>query len=198
MPDGFAYGNFISFKTGDKGSWHSGKGIKTLSADERKANEERVRAANAARQAAIEIRHSAAAIEAKYLWDSCKPAVTHPYLTRKQIEPNGARISGDDLIIQLISDGKIWSYQKIGPDGEKIYQTGGRKKGSYFPLTSAQEPKDIIIICEGYSTGCSIRQATRLPVVCAMDASNLKPVALEMRRKYPNSKICLACDNDGV
>lgn len=195
-PDGFAFGNFIWFKTGDKSSWHSGKGVKTLSADERKANEARYRLLESDRKARVEARHAQAAIEAQAIWARSKPAVSHPYLERKKIEPNGARVDGDDLIIQLVADGKICSIQRISPSGEKIYLTGGKKKGCYFPLTSAQEKKDTIIIAEGYSTSCSIRQATGLPVVAAMDASNLKPVAMEMRRKYQLSKIIICCDND--
>lgn len=195
-PDGFAYGNFISFKTGDKGSWFSGKGVKTLSKEERSANEARYKQLEAERKAKVEIRHAAAAIEAKKLWDACKPVEAHPYLVKKGIDAHGARIDGDDLIYPGYSNGKIFTYQRIQKDGTKLFLAGARKQGTYFPLTSASEPKNIIVICEGVGTAASIRQATLLPVLSAFDAGNLQYVAKEMRNKYPDSTIILAADND--
>jgi putative DNA primase/helicase len=196
MPDGFAYGNFVSFKTGEKGSWHSGKNNKTLSPEERAAYKERLAEEKKRKQEAQDKRHEEKSAEAKAAWTEAKPAEAHAYLERKGISANGARLSGDNLIIQGVSKGKIWTYQTISPEGDKLFLSGARKQGCYFPITSAKEDKSIILICEGFATGCSIREATGLPVLCAFDAGNLKPVAEEMRQKYPNSKIVICCDND--
>jgi putative DNA primase/helicase len=196
QPDGFAHGNFINFKTGDKGSWHSGKGVKTLTPDERKVNEARFKQLEADRRARTEARHNAAAEAARALWDSLEPATCHPYLERKGIEAHGARIDGADLIYSGTSDGKIWTYQRIQPDGGKLFLTGGKKQGCYYAMTTAAEDKSVIVVSEGVATAASIREATGLPVLAAFDAGNLAPVAKAMRGKYPAARIIIAADND--
>jgi len=52
------------------------------------------------------------------------------------------------------------------------------------------------MICEGYSTGCSIHQATGATVVCAMNAGNIIPVAKLVRAKCPTAQITICADND--
>lgn len=198
LPDGFAYGNFINFKTGDRGSWHSGKSVKSLTAEERKANEARVKALEAERKAKVDARHSEAAIEAKRVWDAAIPAVEHPYLTRKNIKPHGARLDGVDLVYNGMSGGKTWTIQRIAPDGGKLFMPCAKKQGCYHAFTTAQEPKDVILICEGCATAASIREATGLPVLAAFDAGNLVHVAKEMRGKYPKARIVICADNDHV
>lgn len=195
-PDGFSYGNYVNFKTGDKGSWYSGKGVKSLSAEERKANEARYKALETARKAKVEARHKQSAFDAGLLWAKCKPVQTHDYLLRKGIQAHGARIDGKDLIYPGYLGGKIVTYQRIAPDGGKLFLAGGKKQGCYYPLTTAAEPKDTIIITEGIATAASIREACGLPVLAAFDAGNLQHVAKEMRGKYPKAKIILAADND--
>ena len=194
--DGFAWGNFRSFKTGQSGKWHSGKAVKAQTKEERAAIDARIKALQATKQAETDKRHAEAAIEAQRLWNASKPAVSHPYLDRKHIEPNGARIDGHDLIYQGVSDGKIWMYQRITPDGEKLNQTGAKKQGTFFPMTTAAEPKDVICVCEGIATAASVREATGLPVVAAWDTGNLAVVAKQMREKYKTAKLIFCADND--
>lgn len=194
--DGFAWGNFRSFKTGQSGKWHSGKGSKVESKEEKSAREERIKSAEAVKKAATDRRHAEAAIEAKILWESCAPAENHDYLARKGIRAHGGRLDGADLIYTGVSGGKIYTYQRIQIDGTKLFMPGAKKQGCYYAMTTAAEPKDIIIICEGIATGGSIREATALPVLAAFDAGNLNHVAREMRAKYPKSIIIIAADND--
>lgn len=196
-PDGFAYGNFIFFKTGDKGSWHSGKGAKGLSKEERAANKERMERAEAEKEARRQEVYKQKAIEAKALWAASKPAdPEHPYLKRKSIQPNGARQDGDDLIIQMVADGRICSYQRILADGSKYYMAGARKQAAYFPIANAGDDKRVMVLVEGFATGCSVREATNLPIIVCFDAGNLMSVALEIRKKYPTSTLLIAADND--
>lgn len=55
---------------------------------------------------------------------------------------------------------------------------------------------DNIVICEGYATGASIYQATKLPICVAFCARNLVHVARYCRDKYPTSLIIIGGDDD--
>ena len=55
---------------------------------------------------------------------------------------------------------------------------------------------DVVRLCEGWATGASLHEATGLPVVAAMDAGNLGPVAELLRRSYPDAAITIVADND--
>lgn len=194
--DGFAHANYVNFDDNVKGSWHSGKANKTITPDERKANEARLKALREAQATRTAERHAKAAAEAKTLWDSLQEAKGHEYLTRKGIQPHGARLDGQDLILQAISGGRICTYQRIAPDGGKLFLTGGKKSGTFYPFTTATESKDVICIAEGWATAASIREACGLPVLAAWDAGNLVNVAKDMRQKYPQAIIVIAGDND--
>lgn len=197
LPDGFAYGNYKNFKTSDGGSWHCKKGVRGLSKEERAANQARMEQAETDKEARRQEIYKVKAVEAKALWDASKHAEPdHPYLVKKGIQPNGARQDGNDLIIQIAADGKTCSYQRISPDGAKLFMAGARKQGGYFPIANAGDNKSVLIIVEGYGTGASIREATGLPIIVAFDAGNLMPVAVEIRKKYPESFIIVAADND--
>jgi putative DNA primase/helicase len=84
----------------------------------------------------------------------------HPYTARKGIQPHGARVQGDRLVIPLRDvDGTIHSLQFIGADGEKRFLTGGRKAGCYFDIG---QPDGVLCVAEGFATGASIHEATGL------------------------------------
>jgi putative DNA primase/helicase len=51
-------------------------------------------------------------------------------------------------------------------------------------------------LCEGYATGASIYEAYHEPVICALDAGNLLPVAQAIRTKCPTLPIIVVADND--
>lgn len=196
-PDGFAYGNFRSFKTGESGKWHSGKKTNELTEQERQEIKSRIKQIDAERKAVVEKQNLSAAIDCKKIWDESAPAPEdHPYLVRKNIKPHHARINGGNLIFNGLSEKSLMTIQSISPDGVKIFHKGGKKQGTFSPFTTAAESKAVIIICEGIATAASLREATALPVLAAWDAGNLKPVADAMRKKYPDSLILIAADND--
>ena len=58
------------------------------------------------------------------------------------------------------------------------------------------EPGSIVYVVEGFATGATVHEATHTYTVVAFDAGNLKPVALRLRREYPNAHIIIAADND--
>ncbi|MDT4886802.1 hypothetical protein FQZ97_1231960 [compost metagenome] len=52
-------------------------------------------------------------------------------------------------------------------------------------------------MCEGWATGATLHESTGQPVACAMNAGNLKPVALALRAKYGDQvELVIAGDDD--
>lgn len=79
---------------------------------------------------------------------------------------------------------------------DKDYLTDGRKQGCYAPLGKITPETPVILICEGYATGATLHDVTRLPVMVAFDAGNLEDVAQMLRDKLPGTKIVVCADND--
>jgi hypothetical protein len=136
-----------------------------------------------------------AAADAQRRWEQAIPApADHPYLVKKHIEPCGARLEGNALLIPMFDiEGTVQSVQEISPHGRKHNQKGGRRKGCFFPIG---EPGDIFLIAEGFSTCATLHAATGLGVISAGDAGNLGPVAKIMRELCPDATICMCADDD--
>lgn len=122
----------------------------------------------------------------------------HPYLKKKGVISHNLRLrkKGNELIIPLRNDGKIWTIERITEEGGKYLFTGGRKRGSYFTFASPKDDLSLFLVCEGYSTGATIREATGLPTIAAIDSGNLKPVLVGLKAKYPASRFVICADND--
>ena len=141
-------------------------------------------------------RQKEVAEDAAELWAGYAEAPPdHPYLVRKGISPNGARVDGQGLLVIALTDadGTIWSLQTITDDGEKRFMPGGRKRGCLFMIGTVA---DRIVVAEGFATGCSIHEATGLPVAVALDAGNLEPAARALREKWRWVAIVIAADDD--
>ena len=141
--------------------------------------------------------------KALMLWNSLLKPTFHGYLYKKHIDliPNDVRISRyGELIIPLYDvRGNLMSLQFISDDGAKKFHKGCPKKGNFYLFGSLMdEPGDIMGICEGFATGASLYSCLGIPVVCAMDAGNLAPVAILLRMKFPSLKITIFADNDIV
>ena len=91
------------------------------------------------------------------------------------------------------ADGALHSLQFIGPDGDKKFLTGGRKRGCYFAIG---RPGGVVCICEGYATAASVFEATEYATAVAFDAGNLEHVALALRSKFPDTHLVLCADDD--
>lgn len=185
------------------GDWHDPDNWKSwnvdlnaLTLEERqhlKAESEKARNQWQAEQTA---KHNEAAHNAKDIWEQSFILEEHPYLKKKQVNAYAIKAHKSDLIIPLYDvEGKLWSLQRIFPDGRKRFLTGGKKKGC-FHLIGTLENDKLFYVVEGYATGASIHMATGLPVVIAFDAGNIEPVISELRAKYPDSLIIIAADND--
>ena len=193
------HGGFQNWRDGDEWiNWRDGD--EALSPEILAAfsaiREENVKAEAAERQQ----RHKEAASNAATAWNESPPApADHPYLTRKKIQPHGARLRADGhLLLPLIDmdDKQIKSLHSISPDGDKRFLTGGEKKGNCSSIGKVTTETKTVVICEGFATGASIYEATGFPVIVAYDCGNLLPVAIKARKHLPNHRIILAADND--
>lgn len=130
-------------------------------------------------------------------WKPGRPArdavLAHPYLIKKGLPQAAALVHEGFLIVPMRVRGEshdeLVNVQRIAPDGEKRFLTGGRAKGAVYRVgpTKARE----VWLVEGYATGLSLREAFRgmyrdAAVVVCFSAGNLS---------YPGATHVMA-DND--
>ncbi len=127
-------GVFGDFSSGMESTWQASNSMPYTEA-ERQAHRDRIQAMQRQREADMAQRQTHAAHTASTRLMAAKPCTQHPYLDRKGIKPNGAKIEGDKLLIPMrTTDGKLHSLQTIGADGDKLFMPGGRVNGCYFWL----------------------------------------------------------------
>lgn len=191
--DGIAAGCFGSWKAGATHTWSSREPANPLEAEQVR---QRIEQARQRRQIEQQQRQHAAAEYAGRLWrDARRADPAHAYLAAKGIRPHSLRQHGSELLIPLYHAGQLLNLQRIGAEGAKRFLPGGRVKGCYSPLGSI-DPQGTLYICEGWATGATIHESTGCPVACALNAGNLKPVALALRAKYPLINLVIAGDDD--
>ena len=144
--------------------------------------------------------HKETAIKAYKLWGVSDDVEgdDHPYLKKKGVNSYGLRQTRDGklLIPARNIDGKLRSLKFIG-EGEKRFLKDSEKIGCFYVIQGSNLlGEGPIIIAEGYSTAASIHEATGLSVIVAFDAYNLLPVAEGLRKRYKNSLIVIAADDD--
>ena len=144
---------------------------------------------------AVAERHAEARKRSKAIWGRAGEADhDHAYLVNKSVRSHGLRQDGNNLIVPVQDfDNMLHGLQFIGPDGAKKFLLGTVKKSHFFQIG---EPGDVLVVCEGYATGATIREATEHAVVVAFDRGNLRPVAEALRKQHPDVKIIIAADND--
>lgn len=193
--DGIPAGSFGCWRTGFHQTWRADIG-RNLSIAEEAAHRAKVEAMRRDREAEETRRRAEAAQKAVTIWQEAKPAPeNHPYLSAKQIKPQGVKQYGDALVIPMRAGGELHSLQFIGPDGDKRFLSGGRVAGCYFSIGNTKGAV-ALAICEGFATGASIHEATGYPVAVAFNAGNLKAVAQAMREKFPDLPLILCADDD--
>lgn len=192
--DGFAYGWAHSFKEGVTHPWHSKAGRKMSEADKAE-HKRRAAEAKRRRKAEQEAQARKAADKAVRIWEAAQSGTTD-YHDRKGIARHGARVWRDLVVVPMRKDGELVGLQFIQADGSKRFLTGCAKEGSFFSIAKRSDSLDRIVICEGYATACSLRDALGVPVIAAFDAGNLKPVAKAIRKRYPDAAIVIAGDSD--
>ena len=193
-----------NWRTGDEGTW-TARPEKELTAAQRKALHERIRAIRAHNEAEQARRWQAAAKLAISIWNHASPVGdNHPYLQRKEVPAIGLRQTEDGrLIVPLLNQsGKIQSLQFILPDKpaegtDKFFLRGGKTSGGFFSIPAKNGTKDgPLLIAEGYATGASLHLATGHAVLIAFNTGNLEAVARLARARYPDREILLCADTD--
>jgi len=150
----------------------------------------------AAEEAQAKIERDAAATRAAEMWARATTVTSHPYAQRKLIEPEGARMLGDELLIPLRhGPGALVGLQRIKSDGTKLFLKGTPSSGAYTVL-GKPDKQGTVVIAEGWATCCSIRMATGHCVVVAFNAGNLEPVARKIRAALPEARLIIAADDD--
>jgi putative DNA primase/helicase len=218
-------GSFGDWRTGFKTNWRADIG-RPLTSQEKAAYRKRMESARRKREDEKFKRQKEAAIKARAIWKSARPTPgNHPYLVRKSIKANGAKLHKDALVLPVIDfTGKLTSLQFIDAEGLKRLLTGGRKCGCVIPIfytqnahnsknpvrrgisaycaniayrgSKSSEPSRVII-CEGWATGCTLAEDEPASLVlAAIDAGNLKPAALAARRRWPSAELVIAGDDD--
>lgn len=188
--------------------------MRQLTPQERLEAEKRREREKAAREAEIEIEHSAARALAGKIWNASKPATDHPYLTDKGIKPHGVRhyegklilpsatkgrrMAVSDVLIVPMCDvaGTLQNLQLIGRDGTKLFLAGGQRKGVGFAIGSKPKGKCVVLIAEGFSTAATLYEATGCTVVVGFNKDGLEATAKAVRELYPDVHVVVCADDD--
>ncbi len=192
-PDGVPAGSFGCWREGFTQTWCA-MSTADMTQQERDDHKLRINVMQAQRDADKELKHHNARISATAMWTQAAPALVHAYLTRKGIQAYGARVLTGNLLIPMRdTSGTLHSLQTITVDGDKRFHWGGRVTGCYHAIG---KPDGVLIVCEGFATGASIRQATGDAVAICFTAGNVKGVASSLHRKYPELTLIVAADDD--
>ncbi|MFL9876638.1 LPD7 domain-containing protein [Paraburkholderia megapolitana] len=197
--EGTPRGFIQNFREGGGVNWRPGEALAasfTLTPEERTADTQRQHERMAGRLAKQEERAEWMSRE----WATLRVAPDdHGYLVRKGVINHGLKLDRHGNLVMPLRDidDKLWSVQRISPDGNKLFTKDGRTLAC-FSRVGADNPAAPIVIAEGFATSASLYEITGLPVVCALNAGNLKPVAEAFRAKFPDRPILIAGDNDHV
>ncbi len=167
-----------------------------LTAAER--HEARVRVAEQKRRflEAQEAAHRAAALEAKNTFGRGYQVSSHPYLRSKGVGAHGIRVLCGALLVPILDVYGNWqSLQRIFHNGSKTFLKGGKLDGGMYTLGSIY-PDGVALICEGYSTGATIFEATGCATVISFNCGNIVKVAIAIRNKFPDVAIVICADDD--
>ena len=91
--------------------------------------------------------------------------------------------------------GKLISLQYIDESANKRLKAGGRMKGGALLLGSLTV-QTTVLACEGYTTGCSLHEATGLPTIVAFNAGNLMEVCTLYKATGLCAMLDVCSDND--
>lgn len=189
----FESGAFGCFKLGVSETFCN-KDESEFTADEKKAYAIQQSEIRAKREVETEAKHQQAEVNVNEKWSNIDVVKHHPYLVDKGVRSYDLRQENGSLKIPLFNaDGEMVNIQSINAKGEKRFSKGAKKKGCFYLLG---EVTDTILFCEGYSTGASIFEATKIATAICFDSGNLKPVALELGSMYPNAKLIVCGDDD--
>jgi putative DNA primase/helicase len=195
--DGRPAGFIQNYRTGVKETWKASGQAAALNAQDRAqlAAEAAQKRHDRAKEREQQAERTAQQVDA--LWTAATPAEAHPYLTHKGVQPHGLRQdeAGRLLVPVQDADGRIWSVQRIGNDGFKQFEEGGRVEGGHFVIGDVQQAGPLLI-AEGFATAATLHEMTGLPAIVAFNSGNLPSVAQTYRALYPDRSIYIAGDDD--
>lgn len=145
--------------------------------------------------------HDAAGRKAYGFWQYSAVSGRSDYLERKKVGCYGIRFRsstqyGDVAVIPMVdSQGKLWSYQLLNPDGTKRQPKDARTVG-LFHMVGIPFDGQPIGIAESYVTSASCFELTGIPTACAFSCQNLKDIVMVFKQSYPKSKLIIFADND--
>jgi putative DNA primase/helicase len=195
--DGVPAGTFGDWRTGLKENWCA-KAVDAMPLADLKAYRERIEKNKAAADAErAKLAEAARQHCVKLLGRAGPVQQSHAYVEAKAITAAGAKQLGTMLLIPLRdTQGALHSLQFIQSTGEKQFKSGGIIAGCYCLIGDAPVGGAPLLICEGWATGCSLHEATGLPVAAAMSAGNLMHVAQSLRATLPDVPLILCADDD--
>ncbi|GAB7527785.1 hypothetical protein PS3A_01900 [Pseudomonas sp. 3A(2025)] len=190
--DSIAAGAFGSWKEGKTHTWCSRQPHDHQEAQQIREHIEQARR----RRDAERLRCQYQAAELALCWWCKAPGANpeHAYLVAKQIDPYTLRQRNDELLVPLYANGQLVNLQRIGPDGSKRFLRGGKVQASYSILGTVTSDQPLCI-CEGWATAATLHQSG-YTVAAAMNAGNLKPVALALKARYSNVPLIITGDDD--
>lgn len=137
------------------------------------------------------------AVDFNGIWSKLNPITSHEYIKRKGIKPYAARESNGRVAVPMYLNGVLSGIQFIFANGDKRYLTGSQKTGSLLVLPAADNQCGDVYVCEGYATGCTIREATNAWVVIAFDCHNLLSIVDSVFVQFNwADRIVFAADDD--
>lgn len=183
------------------GSWHgdpeqiiwSSKREQSMTPKEQREYHEFIEAAKEEQRRARAERHAKAKDECQQIIKGLPPLAGNPYTIKKKIKPAGAVERNGVIVLPITHNDEVVSLQYIDDQGNKRFHTGGRIKGGYLKLEGKDKRRTFI--CEGWSTGCSILEATKCTVYVAFNSGNLYDVCSYVK-KNETGYICIAGDDD--
>ena len=191
-------GAFGDWSSGLSESWQA-KRSKPYSRAERAAYANQVKSAKQKAGRELESRQGKAAREAADIWKISPPVpADYPYIVCKKIKAHGARLHDRVLTLPILDfEFSITSLQFIYPDGGKRFLTGGRVKGCFIHVSGSVKNPSRAIICEGWATGCTLAEdEPNALILAAIDAGNLRSVATGASKRWPNTELIVAGDDD--
>ncbi|RAX59326.1 hypothetical protein CCZ01_00910 [Helicobacter monodelphidis] len=212
--DEYPAGFIQNFKTGIKENWKMPLELKQDITNYQALNQKKIIAPTKNKEQEILELQEKTALKIEEEYQNAHWAYSnHPYLNKKGFNENFylKQDNRGSLLIPLKDEnGKIWSVQRIFPNGDKIIgiirtkdekEQGieySAKKSGCFHIVGAKnlEYCKEFIIAEGFATAATIYKALNKPVIMGVDAGNLPKIVEVLKAKFQNTPITLIADND--
>ncbi len=144
--------------------------------------------------------NSKAVEKARLFWQMSQQIGEAEYLLKKGVGYYGIRFRqtnyGKIAVIPMGDvTGNLSGYQLINADGSKRFAKDVSTTGLMHML---QQPINgwSIGLAESYITAASCFEVTGMAMVTSFSSENLKPVGIELRKRFPQSTILIFGDND--